>query len=426
MVAHFDALPRLHGLRDRVPVGRPVRPADRGHPRAGRAAPHRAAGRPGAARGDLRAVPLPAAAAAAARPAARLPGAAGCSGWCGAAAARPAAPTLAAMESLAPPLRPAPRAARARRGAAGRARAVVGMLTGCVQRRVLPRRQRRHRAGARRRGLRGGHPPQPGLLRGAVACTTDASAEAQRVRPRARSRRSTPPASSTSWSTRPAAGRRMKEYADLLADDPAYAERAPALRRQGPRRRRVPGRARAGRAAAPAPGDGRLPRRLPPRRTPRASAPSRARCCARIPGLELREIAEPELCCGSAGVYNLLNPEPAGRARRPQGRERARHRRRPAGHRQPRLPHAGRRGAARAPGRASRWRTPSRCSTRRSAATPSRRCDETGRDRSGATRSRSPVHGGPAPGGEPMYRTGPRPGRRFPRPVARSSRSYRC
>jgi glycolate oxidase iron-sulfur subunit len=30
-----------------------------------------------------------------------------------------------------------------------------------------------------------------------------------------------------------------------------------------------------------------------------------------IPGLELREPAGWEICCGSAGVYNLLNPEPA-------------------------------------------------------------------------------------------------------------------
>jgi glycolate oxidase iron-sulfur subunit len=30
-----------------------------------------------------------------------------------------------------------------------------------------------------------------------------------------------------------------------------------------------------------------------------------------VPGLELKEIAEPELCCGSAGIYNILNPEPA-------------------------------------------------------------------------------------------------------------------
>jgi glycolate oxidase iron-sulfur subunit len=30
-----------------------------------------------------------------------------------------------------------------------------------------------------------------------------------------------------------------------------------------------------------------------------------------VPGLELREIAEGELCCGSAGIYNILNPGPA-------------------------------------------------------------------------------------------------------------------
>jgi glycolate oxidase iron-sulfur subunit len=30
-----------------------------------------------------------------------------------------------------------------------------------------------------------------------------------------------------------------------------------------------------------------------------------------IPGLELREIAEGDTCCGSAGVYNLLQPKAA-------------------------------------------------------------------------------------------------------------------
>ena len=30
-----------------------------------------------------------------------------------------------------------------------------------------------------------------------------------------------------------------------------------------------------------------------------------------IPGLEVREIAEAELCCGSAGTYSILNPQPA-------------------------------------------------------------------------------------------------------------------
>jgi glycolate oxidase iron-sulfur subunit len=35
------------------------------------------------------------------------------------------------------------------------------------------------------------------------------------------------------------------------------------------------------------------------------------RLLAGIPGLELREIADPELCCGSAGIYNILHPEAA-------------------------------------------------------------------------------------------------------------------
>ena len=45
--------------------------------------------------------------------------------------------------------------------------------------------------------------------------------------------------------------------------------------------------------------------------TPRASARSRAQLLRAIPGLELVEPAESEICCGSAGVYNLLKPEAA-------------------------------------------------------------------------------------------------------------------
>jgi glycolate oxidase iron-sulfur subunit len=30
-----------------------------------------------------------------------------------------------------------------------------------------------------------------------------------------------------------------------------------------------------------------------------------------IPGLTVVPIAEPDLCCGSAGIYNLVQPEPA-------------------------------------------------------------------------------------------------------------------
>ena len=45
--------------------------------------------------------------------------------------------------------------------------------------------------------------------------------------------------------------------------------------------------------------------------TPSGCATSRARCCARSPGVELVEPAEQELCCGSAGIYNLVQPEAA-------------------------------------------------------------------------------------------------------------------
>ena len=39
-----------------------------------------------------------------------------------------------------------------------------------------------------------------------------------------------------------------------------------------------------------------------------------------IPGLNLVEVADAGTCCGSAGVYNLLQPEAAQRTGRPQGR----------------------------------------------------------------------------------------------------------
>jgi glycolate oxidase iron-sulfur subunit len=40
------------------------------------------------------------------------------------------------------------------------------------------------------------------------------------------------------------------------------------------------------------------------------------RLLAQIPGLELRELPETELCCGAAGTYNLTQPEMSGRLSR--------------------------------------------------------------------------------------------------------------
>ena len=61
-----------------------------------------------------------------------------------------------------------------------------------------------------------------------------------------------------------------------------------------------------------------------------------------IPGLELREIADAELCCGSAGIYNLLHPEPARELGDRKAANVLRTGAAAAGHRQPGLPDAGR------------------------------------------------------------------------------------
>jgi glycolate oxidase iron-sulfur subunit len=105
-------------------------------------------------------------------------------------------------------------------------------------------------------------------------------------------------------------GSSMKEYGELLRDDPAYADRAAALAAKvrdlsevlvelGPvaPRHPVPVTAAYHDAChlAHAQGVRAQPRRL----------------LGEIPELVLREIADPEICCGSAGVWNVLNPEPA-------------------------------------------------------------------------------------------------------------------
>ena len=102
-------------------------------------------------------------------------------------------------------------------------------------------------------------------------------------------------------------GSMLKEYGALLADDPAWAERA----------RRVSERARDVSellaAAGPAPG-----RALPIRAT--YDAPCHLQHAQRVvrpplrvlesvPGLELVPLTDADMCCGSAGIYNLVEPD---------------------------------------------------------------------------------------------------------------------
>src|SRR5262245_18628140 len=104
----------------------------------------------------------------------------------------------------------------------------------------------------------------------------------------------------------------MKDYGHLLADDPEWAQRAEAFRAKvrdvhellashEPRAERhpLPLQVAYHDACHLAHAQGV---RQPPRELLR-----------QIPGLELVEPAEWELCCGSAGIWNLMQPEAAGK-----------------------------------------------------------------------------------------------------------------
>jgi glycolate dehydrogenase iron-sulfur subunit len=216
-------------------------------------------------------------------------------------------PTMATLESLAPRLS-TPVRLPARVAARGPRRAVVGMLTGCVQGAFFPE---VNAATARVLAAEGCDvviPPRQGCC-GALSVHTGREAEAQRF---ARALIDRFAGSGIDYFVVNAAGcgSSLKEYGTLLADDPKYAQRAAAfagtvrdlselLAELGPvaPRHPLPITVAYHDAChlANAQGIRAQPRQL----------------LAGIPGLELREIADPEICCGSAGVWNLLNPQPA-------------------------------------------------------------------------------------------------------------------
>jgi glycolate oxidase iron-sulfur subunit len=216
-------------------------------------------------------------------------------------------PQLAAMESLAPRVH-AREEVPERVPAAGPRRAVVGMLTGCVQREFFPG---VNAATARVLAAEGCDVVAPPAQRccGALSFHNGREEEAQRF---ARALVDTFDTAGVEYVVANAAGcgSTMKDYARLLRDDPAYADRARAFSRKvrdisellvelGPVAPRHPLEVSVAYHdachLAHAQGVRSQPREL----------------LRQIPGVELREIAEAELCCGSAGVYNILNPEPA-------------------------------------------------------------------------------------------------------------------
>ena len=221
-------------------------------------------------------------------------------------------PELEVMQTLAPPLGPRVSVPE-RTPAVGERRAVVGMLTGCVQREFFGD---VNAATARVLAAEGCDviaPRDQGCC-GALSVHTGREPEGQ-----AFARRLIDTFEEAGVDTvvvnSAGCGSSMKDYVHLLADDPGYAERAARFSERvrdlsevlvelGPVAPRHP-LTTDGEELVVAYHDAchlRHAQRVvgQPRQLLRG-----------IPGVVLREIPDAEICCGSAGVYNILNPEPA-------------------------------------------------------------------------------------------------------------------
>ena len=220
------------------------------------------------------------------------------------------APRLAVMEALLPAVPPA----RARQSlpmetpAHGEARGRVLLLTGCVTPQVLPQVNRATVRVLARNGYHVMANPAQSCC-GALQAHANDLASARRL---ARRHIAEFEVSGADWFVVNAAGcgALMKDYGHLLADDPDFATRAETF---DARVRDVSELL----AAAPL-------------RGPLQSAPLRVAyddpchlshgqkirqqprdLLRQVPGLELVEVPESDWCCGSAGTYNLFQPETA-------------------------------------------------------------------------------------------------------------------
>jgi glycolate oxidase iron-sulfur subunit len=220
--------------------------------------------------------------------------------------------SLAASEALLPTLPPAGRGGALPEvvPARGARRARVGFLHGCVQDAVF----RTHNEATLRCLTRQGvevvvpraqrccgalhaHAGEPettrALARGTIAAFEAAEVEAVVVNVAG-------------------CGAHLKAYGHLLRQDPAWAERAAAFAR-----RVVDATEYLARVPLVGP-LGPLPLRATYHEPCHLAHGQRVRTAPRrllqaIPGLELVELEEADLCCGSAGVYNLLEPGIASR-----------------------------------------------------------------------------------------------------------------
>ncbi|GAA2555982.1 heterodisulfide reductase-related iron-sulfur binding cluster [Winogradskya consettensis] len=217
--------------------------------------------------------------------------------------ARVLPPTLATLDALAPTLRSVPRPPRLI-PARGRRRATVGVLTGCVQSAFFPEVNAATIRVLAAEGCDVIVPPSQGCC-GALSVHNGRRAEAQEF---ARRTIDAFARAAVDYVVVNAAGcgSSMKEYGELLPWDPRatlFAEKVRDLSEilvaLGPVAKRHP-----------------LPMTIAYHDACHLAHAQGIRAQPRalldaIPSLDVREIADPDICCGSAGVWNILNPEPA-------------------------------------------------------------------------------------------------------------------
>lgn len=214
---------------------------------------------------------------------------------------------LQAMESLAPKLGPLERLPE-RTSATGTRRLTVGLLTGCVQGTFFPDVNAATVRVLAAEGCEVVVPARQGCC-GALSAHAGREPEALRFAKHVIETFETAGVDTVVVNAA-GCGSNLKEYGHQLRDESGWPERADALAAKvrditevldelGPVAPRHPlPMAIAYQDAchlAHAQGVRDQPRRL----------------LRGIPGVELRELDEPEICCGSAGTYNLLHPEPA-------------------------------------------------------------------------------------------------------------------
>jgi glycolate oxidase iron-sulfur subunit len=207
-------------------------------------------------------------------------------------------PSLGAMAALAPRVerrQRLPRVVRAR----GERRAVVGMLTGCVQGEFFPQ---VNAATARVLALEGCDVVIP---RGQGCCGALSVHSGREDQARRLARRTVRMFEQAGVDTvvvnAAGCGSTMKEYAVLLGREPGFKVRdlSEFLTELGPVARRHP-----------------LPLTVAYHDACHLAHAQGVRAQPRellsgIPGLELREIPESAICCGSAGTYNIFQPQAA-------------------------------------------------------------------------------------------------------------------